>query len=942
MQELIFTSSPRGLQVGKSGFCTVAASRDMKPGLIRMLESLSGYRHLFPPGTPEAKKNPVAYSYVRAKVGNDYQFILSRVRDCGVDYSGRSNKIAHHLSLDSNIQSSSPTRTLLEKGFFKNSWDKPAEILPPRSLPEKFSKPSPCHFWEKVTGDAGWAGELIESCQMNKTVYLIVKPTTPVMALIHQAISLLPAQQQWQYTFCTFYRRLPPNVDCQIRCVMEGSNEMELTRQSTGNVLIDLTAPLGKSLSCWAENARQGTLIEGQRPNVEALPLTSAPAPRKPLRDVLPSAMPDLRGPRTGPPGLKKIDDEEEEEELDVLEIEPAPLWKRLLVASIIALVVSGIASVVIYPDFYRGLLSFSFLSSKPNVSRFASELPPDLKASVDQRRAATAPAVPNPADADPATVGVAPADQAPADQANANGDAVETVGAATPPEAGANQSAIDPSRAAGRNVPVQPQAQQRIKPVVPLLPRGAMARAESSSSNQGLTSELPNQSANAPTAATTQPVPADSMTNSTAAAEPAGFPVAPDSIEPEEVEIPEVKPTLITLQSIADVSFDRTWELIEPRATAIPVLNLRHAPQKDLGIRLQVESPVDSNSYSPEVVSTEIDSRTWDVSIEGRPTGQFRLVESDSGTVLEFHCHLDRDQRPDVLTDDIDVLNRIGLVVEFDGGLKTRFPLNVEFVHANAELTSGNRPIRFNGSAKRLDDLLEDETLRINYDVYDLQAETQGTNTPVGDALTQPVAGARYDAQPPAQEEFAVVEQIDFPLALESIAYDQFSDDERQRLIELNARLQLRLVKVPNKPLKHQWTGFFVDVLGFRDVKLQSWRFVNHPLTVIRRDLTKRKSALRDSPAAFGGNAGPAGSNQVASPTLIEQVESEIDFLNRIYTKTARTQRIDGLLPGRVPFPIEIRTDGQFVLMYIDVGDSGTAWSKAEMRQAYHGSPVN
>ena len=395
-------------------------------------------------------------------------------------------------------------------------------------------------------------------------------------------------------------------------------------------------------------------------------------------------------------------------------------------------------------------------------------------------------------------------------------------------------------------------------------------------------------------------------------------------------------------MESIADVSFDRSWDLIEPRVVPTPVLALRHAPQSDLSIRLEVESPVDSNSYVPEVVSKENDLRTWDVSIEGRPMGQFRLVESDSGTVLEFHCHLDREQRPDVLTDDVDVLNRISLVVGFDGGLETRFPLNVDFVQANAELTSGNRPIRFNKSAQRLDDLLEDETLKINYDVYDLQAKTQGANTLIGDAQTQSTVNARYGNQPPAQEEAAVVEQIDFPLALESIAYDQFSDDERQRLVDLNARLQLRLVKVPNKPLKHQWAGFFVDVLGFNDVELQSWRFVNHPLTVIRRDLTKRKNALKDSPAAFGGNRGPVGgSDQSASPTLMEQVDGEIDFLNRMYTKTARTQRIDGLLPGRVPFPIEIRTDEQFVLMYIDVGDSGKAWTKAEMRQAYHGSPV-
>ena len=79
MEELIFTSSSRGLQVGKSGFCTVAATAGMTPGLIRMLESLSGYRHLFTPGTPEAKKNPIAYSYVKAKVGNDFRLSLIHI-----------------------------------------------------------------------------------------------------------------------------------------------------------------------------------------------------------------------------------------------------------------------------------------------------------------------------------------------------------------------------------------------------------------------------------------------------------------------------------------------------------------------------------------------------------------------------------------------------------------------------------------------------------------------------------------------------------------------------------------------------------------------------------------------------------------------------------------------------------------------------------------------
>ncbi|MFN9880969.1 MAG: hypothetical protein ACK557_21070, partial [Planctomycetota bacterium] len=62
IQELIFTSARRGWQLGKSGFCTVASTAGMAENVARLLESLSGYRHLFPPGTPEAAANPVNFS----------------------------------------------------------------------------------------------------------------------------------------------------------------------------------------------------------------------------------------------------------------------------------------------------------------------------------------------------------------------------------------------------------------------------------------------------------------------------------------------------------------------------------------------------------------------------------------------------------------------------------------------------------------------------------------------------------------------------------------------------------------------------------------------------------------------------------------------------------------------------------------------------------------
>ena len=314
IEELIFTSAERGLQVGKSGFCTVASTPDMAANLTRMLESLSGYRHLFTPGSPEAAKNPIVYSFLQVKVGGEQRHVLSRVADFGVDYSGRSNKLAHHVStpVKSN-PTSGPTRLLLDKQFFCSDWQGEPKMLQPRPLLDKVSSPKPCKFWQKVTGDAGWAGELIEACQTGKIIYLIIQPATPAMALLHEALSLIPQQKQWQTTFSSFYRRLPPNVQCQIRCVMADSPEIELTRQGHNNVVWDLTRPMGTPTSHLADFARQGRTITGResRPAVVeaevATPGLKVGLPKPTQSKTIPS----LKGKRPPElPGETAIDDE--------------------------------------------------------------------------------------------------------------------------------------------------------------------------------------------------------------------------------------------------------------------------------------------------------------------------------------------------------------------------------------------------------------------------------------------------------------------------------------------------------------------------------------------------------------------------------------------------------------------------------------------------------
>ena len=57
--ELLYTSAEQGLKQGSRGFCTVISTVGMPLNLANRLESLSGYRHVYPPNSEEAERNPL-------------------------------------------------------------------------------------------------------------------------------------------------------------------------------------------------------------------------------------------------------------------------------------------------------------------------------------------------------------------------------------------------------------------------------------------------------------------------------------------------------------------------------------------------------------------------------------------------------------------------------------------------------------------------------------------------------------------------------------------------------------------------------------------------------------------------------------------------------------------------------------------------------------------
>ena len=100
MLELVFTSAKAGLIPGRSGFCSVAWTEGMPQNLVSLLENMSGYNALYMPNDPRSAKNPVSYSYQKVVYGKNELHILSRIAFAGLDYTGRTNKIAHHIIIE--------------------------------------------------------------------------------------------------------------------------------------------------------------------------------------------------------------------------------------------------------------------------------------------------------------------------------------------------------------------------------------------------------------------------------------------------------------------------------------------------------------------------------------------------------------------------------------------------------------------------------------------------------------------------------------------------------------------------------------------------------------------------------------------------------------------------------------------------------------------------
>ncbi len=251
--ELYYTSLPAGLKPGSNGFCTVAATAGLPAATAQRLEMLSGYRDLYPPGDPRADRNPVAWSHWRLSPGVRAPSLLSRVGSAGMDYTGRANTFAHHLLLEPAEQPpAGPAWLLSQPGVLDPAWTGVPRTIPAgRTVPRADDPPAVCDAWAAAAGDPGWAGVLAATAAADapRVAYLIYDPAAghDPLALLRQAMALLPPARRWPVAFTTYFTDLPAGLACHWRCCVAGTPAAkDARRNATSGVVLDLTTAMGE------------------------------------------------------------------------------------------------------------------------------------------------------------------------------------------------------------------------------------------------------------------------------------------------------------------------------------------------------------------------------------------------------------------------------------------------------------------------------------------------------------------------------------------------------------------------------------------------------------------------------------------------------------------------------------------------------------------------
>lgn len=258
--ELIHASVPKGLH-GDSGFAVVAMTAGMDSALVSVLKDLSAYD--FDPRRAIGADG-IDHGHRIVSVQGIAHTVLSRIGPCGVDGSGRPNRIAHHVVVAASERPTAGPTVLAARLRFEESVPPVGQRQVGPVVPELASSHARVPAaWTQAGYDPGLAGLAARMVldAGGAPCYLVFDRPVEALPLIDDLLALLPEERRWMVTYSTRFLRAGPGVRCQLRCVREGAPGVAalLAEPGARHILCGPSASAGESDAAAA--ARAGRAI---------------------------------------------------------------------------------------------------------------------------------------------------------------------------------------------------------------------------------------------------------------------------------------------------------------------------------------------------------------------------------------------------------------------------------------------------------------------------------------------------------------------------------------------------------------------------------------------------------------------------------------------------------------------------------------------------------
>ena len=249
-QQLIYTSSRRGLNPGSSGYCTVAKSKGMSDFLSARLEQLSYYRHLSL--VANGADRPI-FCFRRLDVRGKIYYVISHLTNTELDFTQRTNFVAHHLVFNPDEITKDITPPIICKDWsgWVKVWNKEPELLESSiKLSLSALDHTKAQTWEEVTHDSAKAFGLLSK------IPIAIDLTNEnddgdqkLLTMFAECLQLIEVQSPndyqsgkaaWEYTFTTSLQAEDNPSDFRWCCVRSSNPPGFQKLQSTGQTAVRL------------------------------------------------------------------------------------------------------------------------------------------------------------------------------------------------------------------------------------------------------------------------------------------------------------------------------------------------------------------------------------------------------------------------------------------------------------------------------------------------------------------------------------------------------------------------------------------------------------------------------------------------------------------------------------------------------------------------------